>query len=197
MSHLKIHLLLLLFCPFLGSAIAQSSPRVHFADQLLFGLHVGYSRDYQSTWNERFEASRYLGPRAGLSINSWLYAGIQGRFISARNFETPWQNFYMAGVWGRAYVLRPLLEGNSGRLGVFLESGFMVGNYSFDNRGFTEYYVQRPGQWYIPFIAGVEYRLIRNLTLEACFQGYYNSGKSWDQYGIAYLSLGVNWYLRK
>jgi len=193
----KTYLLLAVFALCIaGATSAQNTKKIHFADQALLGMHVGYARDYVGGWYVQFEESRYYGPRAGLSINNWLFAGIQARFISARNFETPWQNFYMAGVWGRGYVLRPGLEKNSERFGLFFESGFMVGNFSFDNKNFIEYYIRRSGQWYIPIIAGMEYRLVKNLTLEGCAQLFYNSGKSWDQHGIAYLSLGLNWYLR-
>jgi hypothetical protein len=173
-----------------------NAQKIRFADQALLGMHVGYDRDYIGEWDVKFEESLYYGARAGLSLNNWLFGGIQARYVSARNFETPWQNFYMAGVWGRGYFLRPGMENNSGRLGLFLESGFMVGNFSFDNVNSFEYYIQRPGQWYIPIIAGIECRLVKNLTLEASAQGYYNSGRNWDQYGFAYMSLGLNYYLR-
>lgn len=190
----KNYLLLAVFTICL--ATTTNAQKIRFADQGLLGLHVGYSRDYIGEWDVKFEESLYYGARAGISMNNWLFAGIQGRYIRARNFETPWQNFYMAGVWGRGYFLRPGLDNNSRRFGFFLESGFMVGNFSFDNINSFEYYIRRSGQWYIPIIAGIECRLVKNLTLEASAQGYYNSGRNWDQYGIAYMSLGLNYYLR-
>ena len=189
--------LIAFFLLFNYSAQAQTTQKKKFASRALIGLHVGASRDWEGERDNRYEIARFWGLRAGISITERLYAGLQARIINARNFETPWQNFYMAGLWGRGYLRHPALPGQSNRLGLFLETGFLVGNYSFDNKDFIEYYVRRPGQWYIPIILGAEFRLVQNLTLETCLQGYYNSGKSWDQYGIAYASVGLNYYIGK
>lgn len=184
----KLTLLITCFLFFTHFAQAQTTHKKTFASRALIGLHFGAFRDWEGERDNRFEATNFWGPRAGISVTERLYAGIQARIIQARNFETPWQNFYMAGVWGRGYLLHPVIAGQSKRLGVFLESGFMMANYSFDNKDF------RPGQWYIPVILGAELRLVQNLTVEGCLQGYYNS-KSWDQHGIAYASIGLNYHL--
>lgn len=172
---------------------AQSSQKLHFADQALFGLHYGYVRGWENEVDNRYDVSQFWGPRAGLSLNSHLYAGIQARIVSARNFETPWQTFYMAGLWGRGYLRQPAIT----RWNFFLETGLLLGNYDFENKDFIEYYVRRAGRWYIPIILGGEFRLFRQLTVEGCLQTYYNSGRNWDQYGFGYASLGLNYYLGK
>lgn len=189
--------LLVFFLLSLCSAQAQTNSKKTFASRALLGLHFGTDRDWEGERDNRFETANFWGARAGISITQWLYGGIQARTIQARNFETPWQNFYMAGVWGRGYLMHPALSGKSNRLGVFLETGFLMGNYSFDNKNFIEYYVRRSGRWYIPIILGAELRLIKNLTAEACLQAYYNNGQNWDQHGIAYASIGLNYYLGK
>ena len=190
-------LLPLFFLSLLLNSRVQAQSSRHFADRVLLGFHYGADRDWEGERDNRFEISRFLGPRAGVSINDRLYAGIQARFISARNFETPWQNFYMAGVWGRGYLLRQTEDYRPNRWNLFLETGFLSGNFTFENKNFIEYYERRSGQWYIPVVIGMEFRLYRQLTLEACVHGYYNNGKSWDQYGIAYISAGLNYRLGK
>lgn len=189
--------LLFTFLVLAGHAQAQTNTKRRFAGRALLGLHYGASRDWESERDNRYEVSHFWGPRAGISITQRFYAGVQARIISARNFETPWQNFYMAGLWARGYLLHPAQPDQANRLGVFLESGFLLGNYAFDNKDFIEYYVRRSGQWYIPIILGAELRLVGQLTVEGCLHGYYNSGQNWDQYGIGYLSLGLNYYLGK
>jgi len=189
--------LLVFFLLSLCSAQAQTTSKKTFASRALLGVHFGGSRDWVGERDNRYEISRFWGPRVGISITERLYAGIQARIASARNFETPWQNFYMAGLWGRGYLIHPARPESSNRLGVFLETGFLMGNYSFDNRDFIEYYIRRSGQWYIPIILGAELRLVKNLTVEACLQGYYNNGQNWDQHGFGYASIGLNYYLGK
>ena len=117
---------------------AQTGQKVHFADRALFGLHYGYYRQWENDVTNRYEISRFLGPRAGLSVSNRFYAGIQARIISPRNFETPWQTFYMAGLWGRGYLRTPGQTDRPGRWNGFLETGFLVGNYAFDNKDFIE-----------------------------------------------------------
>jgi hypothetical protein len=150
--------------------------------------------DYVGDRQTLYERAHFVGARAGVSITRHLYAGIQSRFIRAGNFETPPENFYMAGLFARGYLVHPAQQKVSNRVGVFLETGFMIGNYAFENRNSVEYYFEQPGSWYIPGMLGLEFRIWRKLTLEAGINYYYNNGKNWDQYGIAHLSLGANWH---
>ncbi len=189
--------LIVFFLLFICSAQAQTNPKKSFGSRALLGVHFGTARDWESERDNRFETTNFWGARAGISITERLYAGIQARSMQARNFETPWQSFYMAGLWGRGYLIHPALPGKPNRLGVFLETGFLIGNYSFDNKNFIEYYVRRSGRWYIPIMLGAELRLIKNLTAEAGLQLYYNNGQNWDQYGFGYASIGLNYHLGK
>lgn len=173
---------------------AQEKSRHSFGDRMLIGMHYGLEEDYIGTRDNQYEVAHYTGLRAGVSITRHLYAGIQSRFIRARNFETPAQNFYMAGVWGRYYFLHPALRESTNRFGIFLESGFMMGNYAFEYNNTVDQYFVRSGNWYIPNILGAEYRVWRNLTLEAGLNLYYNNGGNWNDQGIAYFSSGVNWH---
>ena len=173
---------------------AQEKSRHSFGDRMLIGMHYGLEEDYIGTRDNQYEVAHYTGLRAGVSITRHLYAGIQSRFIRARNFETPAQNFYMAGVWSRYYLLHPALRESTNRFGIFLESGFMMGNYAFEYNNTVDQYFVRSGNWYIPNILGAEYRVWRNLTLEAGLNLYYNNGGNWNEQGIAYFSSGVNWH---
>lgn len=141
-----------------------------------------------------FENEHFFGARAGVTVARQVYAGIKSRWIRAGNYETPAQSFYMAGVFARWYLIHPVRPNASTRFGAFLESGFMVGNYAFEDRNTVQYPFEKPGSWYLPFILGAEVRLWKKLTLEAGLNLYFNNGKSWDQQGIAYLSLGANWH---
>jgi hypothetical protein len=189
-------LILLFSLPFLASA--QSRSRRDFADRLLLGAHYGYAENFREERDLFFEREHYANLRAGISLTPSLYAGIQSRFIRARNFETDFQSFYMAGVWTRGYLLhpRPLKDRSLNRIGAFLEAGFSMGNYAFDYRtDGVQYYFQRNGNWYIPMAMGIEYRLWRGLTLEGSLNMIYNNGGNWDKQGFAYLSLGANYHL--
>ena len=190
MKHLIILVALALFGLPLSSR-AQSGG--HFASQLLLGAGFGAEYDYVSEWDNQYEMALFFSQRAGISLNKRWYAGIQTRIIRARNFETDMQSFYMAGIWGRYYFIQPFMRERPGRWALFAETGLLTGNYSYDNVDFIEYYVQRPGQWYIPAVLGGEFRVWRNLSLEFGVHLYYTVGKSWDQYGIAYPHLGLNW----
>jgi hypothetical protein len=104
----------------------------------------------------------------------------------------------MAGVWTRGYLLHPhpKTERMLNRVGVFLEGGFMMGNYAFDELPTgVRRYVENNGSWYIPLELGAEFRVWRGLTLEGGMNLIYNNGGSWNRQGIAYLSLGANWHL--
>ena len=173
---------------------AQEKSRHSFGDRMLIGMHYGLEEDYIGTRDNQYEVAHYTGLRAGVSITRHLYAGIQSKFIRARNFETPAQNFYMAGVWARYYLLHPALRESTNRFGIFLESGFMMGNYAFEFTNTVDHYFVRSGNWYIPNILGAEYRVWRNLTLEAGLNLYYNNGGNWNEQGIGYFSSGVNWH---
>jgi len=189
-----IHVLLPILLLISSVLQAQEKPDRAFGDRLLLGVHYGFDEDYVDTRDNQYEVAHYTGFRAGVSINRHLYTGIQSRLVRARNFETPAQNFYMAGVWARWYFLHPARRESDNRLGIFLESGFMMGNYAFENRNDVQYYFERSGNWYIPTVFGAEYRVWRKLTLEAGMNLFYNNGGNWDQQGFGYLSAGVNWH---
>ncbi|MBC7776831.1 MAG: hypothetical protein H7246_15460 [Phycisphaerae bacterium] len=192
MMRIKFLLPMLLLLPCLLQA--QDKPKRAFGDRLLLGIHYGFDEDYVGTRDNQYEVAHYTGLRAGISITRHLYAGIQSQFVRAYNFETPAQNFYMAGLWARYYLLHPAMQESSNRLGIFLESGFMMGNYAFENRNTVEYYFERSGNWYIPNVLGAEFRVWRKLTLEAGLNLYYNNGGNWDQQGFGYFSVGTNWH---
>lgn len=191
---MRIHFLLPVLLLFPCILLAQKDARHAFGDRLLLGMHYGFSGENLGEYSDLYEISHFTGLRAGISLARPVYAGIQSRFIRAHNFETPAQNFYMAGVWARCYLLHPALAQSSNRIGAFLESGFMMGNYAYEHRNDIEYYFERPGSWYIPAILGAEFRVWKNLTLEGSLNLIYNNGGSWDAQGIAYLSIGANWH---
>lgn len=178
---------ILLFLPICTQAQA-------FGDRLLLGGNYGYMEDFVGDRNTLYERAHFVSARAGVSVVQHLYVGLQTRFIRAGNFETPPASFYMAGLFARGYFLHPVMRDARTRVGVFLETGFMLGNYAFKNRNGVEYYFEQPGSWYIPGMLGLEYRVWENLTLEAGLNAYYNNGQNWDEYGIGHLSLGVNWH---
>jgi len=184
---------LLFFLP--NMVLAQNGHRHPFGNHLLLGIHNGYAEDFVGIRNDKFHSEYFIGARAGVSVASNLYGGIQYRFIRADNFGTPGQNFYMAGIWLRGYLLHPLDKKNRYRMGAFLESGFLLGNYAFENRNSVQYPFEQPNSWYLPFQMGAEYRLFPFLTLELALNLFYNNGKSWDEHGIAYLSIGANFHL--
>lgn len=189
---LRLFLILLGSFPFLLSAQSKA-----FADRFILGAHYGYSEDYVISRDQLFEREHYTALRAGISLTPFWYAGIQTRLINARNYETAYDQYYMAGVWTRGYLLHPhptedrLLN----RVGAFLEAGFTMGNYAYEYlpNGVNRYF-KRDGNWYIPMAMGLEYRVWRGLTLEAGLNLIYNNGGSWDKQGIAYLSLGANYH---
>ena len=183
----------LLLLPF--TALAQEKSRHAFGERLLLGVNYGLEEDFVGDRSNQYEVAHFAAARAGLSVTKRLYAGIQTRLIRARNFETPAQNFYMAGVWARYYLIHPAQKASAERVGISLESGFLLGNYAFENRNFVEYAFAQPGSWYIPIVLGAEFRVWRNFTLEAALNLYYNNGGNWDQQGIGYPSVGVNWHL--
>ncbi len=189
---MKLLLQVLLFFPIL--APAQESSLHAFGDRLLLGLNYGFSEDYVDTRDNQYEVAHFTSLRAGVSMTRQVYAGIQTRFIRTRNFETPGQNYYMAGIWARGYFLHPALPESNNRVGVFLESGFMMGNYAFEDRNTIAYSFEQPGSWYIPLMLGAEFRVWRKLTLEGGMNLYYNNGGNWDKQGIAHLSLGCIWH---
>lgn len=176
------------------AGFSQASRKGYFAQRALIGTHFGVDNDYVGQIGNQTERATFWGMRAGVSITRRLYGGIQSRLIWAGNFETPTQQFYMAGVWTRFYFFHPYLREQTGRWGLFLESGLLTGNYFYENKDFIEYPVQRPGQWYIPAITGAEFRFWRNLGIEAGVQLYLTAGENWDTHGIAYPSIGLNWY---
>ncbi len=190
--YIKALLPVLLLLPCMALAQHKSG---HFGERMLLGVNYGFTENFVSDRSNQYEVVHFATARAGLSITKHLYAGIQTRLIRARNFETPAQNFYMAGAWARYYFIHPAQPESSERFGIFLESGFLVGNYAFENRNFVEYAFARPGSWYIPIELGAEFRVWRNFTLEGAVNLFYNNGGSWDQQGIGYPSLGVNWHL--
>ena len=192
---MKSALTLLLALLFLATpGFSQTLRKSYFAKRALVGTHVGIDGDWVGRIDNQYEFATFWALRAGVSLSQRLYGGIQSRLIWAGNFETPTQQFYMAGVWTRYYLIYPYLRDRPRRWGLFLESGLLTGNYSFDNKDFIEYPVQRPGQWYIPAMVGGEYRFWRNLSIEGGAQLYFTAGKNWDAYGIAYPSIGLNWY---
>jgi len=174
--------------------LAQNKSRHSFGDRLMLGVHYGYSEDYVGDRQTLFENEHFFGARAGVTVARNLYAGIQSRLIRAGNYETPAQDFYMAGVFARWYLLHPVKPHSSDRFGAFLETGFMIGNYAFENRNAVQYPFEKPGSWYLPCIVGLEFRIWRKLTLEGGLNLYLNNGKKWNDQGIAYLSLGANWH---
>ena len=189
----KILLLLLVLIPSLSKA--QDKSKHAFGDRLLLGLNYGFAEDFVGDRDNFYEVAHFTNLRAGVSMTPRVYAGIQSRFIRARNFETHSHNFYMAGIWARGYLLHPVLPKSSKRVGVFLESGFMMGNYAYEFRNNSVAYAfEQPGSWYIPLMLGVEFRVWSKLTLEGGMNLIYNDGGSWDRQGIAYISLGVNWH---
>ncbi|MDX1910486.1 MAG: hypothetical protein SFV22_03320 [Saprospiraceae bacterium] len=192
-----IYRVLFVFCLLPGFACAQQRAGKKFARQLLLGAHYGYAEDYRSVRDEFFERENYVTLRTGISLApDLLYGGIQARLIRARNFESDDVHCYMAGVWARGYLLHPSpLSGKfSGRrIGVLIESGFLMGNYAFDyQRNGVRRYFQRSGNWYVPMALGVEFRIWRGLTIEGALNMMYNNGGRWDEQGIGYLSLGLN-----
>ncbi len=189
---IKFLLPVLLLLPF--TILAQGKSSHAWGDRLLLGVHYGFDEDFVGVRDNQYEVAHFAGAKAGISITKQLYAGIQARFIKARNFETPTQNFYMAGIWARYYAFHPAQKASSNRFGLFLESGFMLGNYAFENRNTVEYAFPRPGSWYIPAVLGAELRVWSDLTLEGGFNFFYNNGGSWNDQGIAYPSLGLNWH---
>lgn len=175
--------------------LAQGKSSSHaWGERLLLGVHYGLDEDFVGTRANQYEVAHFMGAKAGISMAKNLYVGIQARFIQARNFETPTQRFYMAGIWARYYVFHPAQKASRNRLGVFLESGFMLGNYAFENRNYVEYAFQRPGSWYIPAVLGAEFRIWRGLSLEGGLNFIYNNGGDWNSQGIAYPCLGLNWH---
>ena len=182
----------LLLLPLISQA--QHSDKRAFGDQLLLGVHYGFSEDFVGDRSIQYEVEHFTALKAGVMLNPHLYGGIQSRFIRARNFETPAQDYYMAGVFARAYLLHPAIKNNKNRIGAFLESGFMMGNYAYENRNDVQYAYQKPGSWYLPIVLGAELRVWQRLTLEGSMNLIYNNGQNWNEYGIAYLSLGLNWH---
>ncbi|MDO8972304.1 MAG: hypothetical protein Q7U74_16530 [Saprospiraceae bacterium] len=173
---------------------AQSNSKQVFGDHLLVGANYGFAEDFVGDRSNQYEVAHYLSTRAGISMTRYFYAGIQSRFIWARNFETPSQNFYMAGFWARSYLLHPAWKESSNRVGVFLESGFMMGNYAFEDRNSVAYSFEQAGSWYIPFMLWAEFRVWKNLCLEGGLNLYYNNGKNWNEQGLAPLRLGINYH---
>jgi hypothetical protein len=190
---LRFTLILLGSFPFLLAA-----QRNTFADRFILGAHYGYAEDFISERDILFEREHYTGLKAGISLVPHLYAGIQTRFIHARNYETDFDQYYMAGVWTRGYLLHPHPKEDRllNRVGAFVEVGFTMGNYAYETMpNSINRYFKRDGNWYIPLQLGLEYRVWSGLTLEGGMNLIYNNGGSWDQQGIAYLSLGANWHL--
>lgn len=192
MIRFQIILSLLLLIP--GLSKAQNKHKRAFGDRMLLGLNYGLAEDFVGDRDNLYEVEHFTSLRAGVSLTQWMYAGIQSKFIRTRNFETPGQNFYMAGLWARCYLLHPALPESNNRMGVFLESGFMMGNYAYEDRNSVAYSFERPGSWYVPLFLGAEFRVWNKLTLEGGLNMIYNNGGSWDKQGIAYPSLGVNWH---
>lgn len=183
--------LIYLFLPF--HILAQERNKHPFGDRLLMGIHIGFFEDYNGSRFNENHISDFSMARAGVSFTQNLYGGIQARYIRAQNFNKPVQNFYMAGLWVRGYLIHPDKKGASYKVGVFFESGYMRGNYAFEDRNGIEYAFEKPGSWFIPFMFGAEYRVWRHFTLELAINTCYN-GENWDQKGIAYPSIGGNWH---
>lgn len=134
----------------------------------------------------------------GVSLTRTVYAGIQGRFILARNEGSSSKDaYYMAGLWARYYPVQTLLRDNPGCWGLFIESGVMTGNYYRENQGETEQIVSRSGRIYIPALVGAEFRICHGITGEAGVQFNYTAGEKWDTHGIIYPSMGLNWHIGK
>lgn len=190
---MKLTQILLLFA-FLW-ALPNSISGQKFADQMLLGANFGYAHDSEEPDGYRYETSLFWNARAGISLNHFLYGGVRAQIVTARNFATDWKNYYMAGLWVRGYFLKPVEKGSQKRWGFFGETGLLEGNYDYEYKSDVQYFVTKNGQWYLPFIAGAEYRLWKSLTVEGSFHGYFNLGKSWNLHGIGYLSLGLNWHL--
>jgi hypothetical protein len=180
--------------PFESSAQLRSG-RV-FGNHLVLSTHYGAAGDFLYDRESLYDREQFLGLRAAISVAPNLYAGIQVRRIWAQNFESPIQVFYMAGIFGRAYFLHPVWTDMNSRLGVFLETGFMKGNYAYfyKNQSNIRYFKENPGSWYIPCLIGLEYHLGYNFTLQAAIHAYYNNGGNWNEQGIAYPSFGINWH---
>jgi hypothetical protein len=184
-------ILVLLSCRTLS--VAQNSPH-HFADHSLVGFHAGRMHDYIDSYWNLYSTEWYWAGRAGISLNKRWYAGFYAGMVQARNFETDWQSFYMAGFWIRRYLLRPVVPQSDRRFGLFGETGLLTSNYAFSYNNITSYYKSQNGQVYLPFVVGMEWRLIEHLTLEGGLRLNYNVGKSWNLHGFAYFSLGLNWH---
>lgn len=176
-----------------SAGFAQARHNHAFGDKLLLGYHIGVFEDYKGSRDNQNQISDFSMGRAGVSLGKYLYAGLQTRFIRAKNFEEPPQYFYMAGLWVRGYLVHPIKRKHASRMGAFCESGFMRGNYAYDVRNSIEYAFEKPHSWYLPFILGAEYRVWAHFTLELAINTCY-TGESWDQKGIAYLSIGANWH---
>ena len=145
---------------------AQKESRQSFGERLMFGIHYGYAEDFVGDRQTLFESQHFFAARAGVTVARNVYAGIQSRWIRAGNFETPMESFYMAGVFTRLYLLHPVARHASTRFGAFLESGFMIGNYAYEDRNTVQYPYEKPGSWNLPVILGAEFRIWKKLTLE-------------------------------
>lgn len=195
----NITLFVFFLCAVAATGHAQSASHpTFFGQRAFFGTSFGADGDCQGIDDENAEIALFWSKRLGVSLTRTVYAGIQGRFILARNAgSSSMDPFYMVGLWGRFYPVQTLLRDNPGRWGFFVESGLMTGNYYREDRGETEPIVARSGRIYIPGHVGAEFRFCHGITAEAGFQFYFTAGEKWDTHGIAYPSMGLNWHIGK
>ncbi len=103
----------------------------------------------------------------------------------------------MAGIWSRYYPIQFFLREQPGRWGGFLETGVLTGNYFYETRNYVSYPVERPGSWYVPAAAGAEFRVWKNVSIEGSVQFCFTLGERWNDHGIAYPAIGLNWHPRR
>jgi hypothetical protein len=175
------------------TATAQNSHR-YFADHMLIGFHASRMHDYTDTYWNLYNTEWYWSGRAGLTLRKRTYVGLLATMVRARNFESDWKSFYLAGFWIRRYFMRPVVAQSKRRLGLFAETGVLLSNYAFSYNNSSTYYKSQNGQVYLPLVVGAEWRLIEHLTIEGGLRLHYNIGKSWDLHGFGYFSLGLNWH---
>lgn len=181
----------ILFAFFLLCILDVGAQNHHFAQRALLGSSFGLAGGREDDLVSNYEY--YWIHRAGISVSKRWYAGFQTRLLWTEGWEGPVQNFYMAGVFGRWYLALPYRPDSQGRLGAYVESTFLHGNYSVNYQDITKPYLEKAG-WYISLQPALEYKLWRTIGLEAGMQFQLQTGTSWNNSGIAFFNAGINWH---